>query len=66
MKKYYVQPSMATLQLKSAELVCTSQAVTSDLGIDYGGVDEEGTKTVDSRLHRRTVWDDEEEAEEDW
>ena len=65
MKKQYVQPSLALNQVESVELICTSQAITSDHGIDYGGVDEDGTKPVDSRRHR-SVWDDEEEMENEW
>lgn len=63
MKKQYLQPSLVIVQVKTAELICNSQDIISDLGIDYGGVDEDGTETVDSRRHQ-TVWDDEEEEEE--
>jgi hypothetical protein len=57
-KKYYVQPTLTIEKIAPAKLVCNSQAVTSDVGIDYGGVDEEGTVTVESRRHR-TAWDEE-------
>ncbi len=45
-------------------MVCTSESVTSNNGIDYGGVDEDGEKDPAAR-RRRNVWDEEEE-EEDW
>ena len=62
MKKNYVSPFVTTKQLDMVKLICASQDITSNKGIGYGGVDKEGTKTVDSRRHR-TVWDEE---EEDW
>jgi hypothetical protein len=57
-KKYYVRPSMMTEQAEAADLICTSPSISSDVGIGYGGVDEDGTVTVDSRGH--AMWDDEE------
>ena len=48
---------MAIEQAESAELICSSQAITSDLGIDYGGVDEDGSITVECR--HQNVWDEE-------
>lgn len=64
-KNHYVQPSVAIERIDPTMLICASQDITSNVGIDYGGVDEDWTKTVDSRRHR-SVWDDEEELEEDW
>ena len=61
-KKGYVRPCIMVENINSAELICASQGgVTSDVGINYGGIDEEGTITVESR--RNSVWDDD---EEDW
>jgi hypothetical protein len=37
-------------------MICASDQVTSDVGITYGGVDEEGTKTVESR--RSSTWEE--------
>lgn len=62
MKKDYLQPLMTIVIIESTELICASKDITSDVGIDYGGIDEDGEKTVDSRRHR-TVWDDEEVLE---
>ena len=58
MKKNYIRPCMAIEKMDATELICASQDITSDVGIDYGGIDEEGTHTVDSRY---SVWDDLEE-----
>ena len=55
---------MAIEEIAPAKLICASQDITSDVGIDYGGVDVDGKKSVESRSHR-SVWDDEEEMEED-
>lgn len=55
-KKDYVCPAIALEMIDAAELICTSDHVTSDVGITYGGVDEEGTKTVESR--RFSVWEE--------
>ena len=56
-KKTYVSPSVTADLMDQEELICASQDITSNVGIDYGGVDEDGTKTVDSRRH--SVWDEE-------
>ena len=45
-------------------MICGSKDVTSDKGIGYGGVDEEGTLDPASR-RRRDVWEDEELEEEE-
>lgn len=63
MKKYYERPSLAIEETKALELICASETITSNLGINYGGVDENGNMTVESR--RQYLWD-EAEAEEDW
>ena len=61
-KKGYVRPYTMVQNINIAELICASMGVTSDVGIDYGGVDEEGTKTAESR-RRYPVWVN---NEEDW
>lgn len=61
MKKTYLRPVSIVLGMSLQTMVCTS-GVTSNNGIDYGGVDEEGTMTPAARRrHRRDMWDDEEE-----
>lgn len=62
MKKSYIQPSMDIEQAESAEMICASRDITSNVGLGYGGVDVDGAKKVESRRHR-TVWDDEEDLE---
>lgn len=59
MKKEYMQPSVMMVQTRLAMIICDSQGITSDKGIDYGGVDEDGTKEPAAR--RYSVWNDEEE-----
>ena len=41
-------------------IICGSQDITSDQGITYGGVDDDGTKDPASRRHR-DMWEDEKE-----
>lgn len=46
-KNYYVQPSIVVEKTELEELICGSQTVISNLGIDYGGIDETGNITVE-------------------
>ena len=64
MKKTYLKPLTEVVRMGMTMMVCTSEGVTSNNGIDYGGVDEDGEKDPAAR-RRRNVWDEEEE-EEDW
>lgn len=59
MKKRYMQPSIKAVEIKMTMMVCGSEDITSDKGIDYGGVDEEGVKDPASRRNEG-VWEDEE------
>jgi hypothetical protein len=61
MKKTYLQPSVVVAQMETMMVVCGSQDITSDNGIDYGGVDEDGSKDPASRRLQRDIWEDEEE-----
>ena len=56
MKKTYIKPSVEVDGMETETFICGS--VTSEIGIDYGGVDEDGDKDPVSRLHR-DVWDEE-------
>ena len=58
-----MQPAIEMVQTRPAMIICGSKDITSDQGIDYGGVDEEGTMDPSSRRYR-DVWDDEDEYEE--
>lgn len=64
MKRIYQQPSVEMANYGMEEMICASKDITSELGIDYGGVDEDGTKDPASRQNC-SVWEDE-ENEEDW
>lgn len=59
MKKVYVKPGIEEIGAELAMLICGSKDIYSDKGIDYGGVDEDGTKDPASRRWNG-VWDDEE------
>ena len=61
MKKIYFQPNIEVVRTLSVNMICGSKDIQSDKGIDYGGVDVEGTKDPSSR--RIDNWDDEEEDE---
>lgn len=52
MKKIYLQPSFVMVETNLNSMICVSQGVTSEKDIDYGGVDEEGTKDPASRRYR--------------
>ena len=60
MKKIYLQPSCVMVETNLNSMICGSQGVTSEKDIDYGGVDEEGTKDPASRQYRNE-WEEEEE-----
>lgn len=55
-----MQPSYKAIEIKMTMMVCGSQDISSDKGIGYGGVDEEGNKDPASRRHR-DLWEEEEE-----
>jgi hypothetical protein len=60
MKKTYLQPSMAMDIMITESMICGS--VTSDNGIGYGGVDEDGI--IDPASRRcHNVWEEELEEE---
>ena len=63
MKKTYIQPLTEVVRMGTWNFICASEGVTSNNGIDYGGVDEDGELDPASR-RRRDVWDDGEEEEE--
>ena len=59
MKRNYMKPSIEVEDTSLVEMICGSKDITSDKGIDYGGVDEEGTKVPDSRY--KGEWDDDDD-----
>lgn len=56
MKTLYITPSVEILELSTENMIATS-GVTSDNGIGYGGVDEDGSLTPSSN-GRRGGWGD--------
>ena len=61
MKKTYIQPQLKVKCLDASDFICGSQDITSDQGINYGGVDEGGVKDPDAReygLEYHSVWDE--------
>lgn len=57
MKKTYIQPSIMTAYIGTMNIICGSQDITSSKGINYGGVDGDGTIDPDSRSYDGD-WDD--------
>ena len=66
MKRTYIQPKIEMFKVETVSFVCGSQDITSNLDIDYGGVDEEGELEADSRRHRHDVWEEELDEEEEY
>ena len=58
MKKTYIEPSVEMDGMETEAFICGSQGVTSNNGITYGGVDEDGDIDPASRVNR-DVWDEE-------
>ncbi len=57
MKKTYIMPSMRMVESETETLLLAdSTAISSDLGIGYGGVDEDGELEASSR--RRGRWEE--------
>ena len=56
MKKTYIMPSMKMAESETETLMTNSTAISSDLGIGYGGVDEDGEMEASSR--RQSFWEE--------
>ena len=57
MKKTYIMPSMRMVESETETLLLAdSTAISSDLGIGYGGVDEDGKMEASSR--HRNCWEE--------
>jgi hypothetical protein len=59
MKKIYMRPAQSMIETEPDQMICGS--IKSDRGIDYGGVDEEGSLDPSSR--RYESWDDDNEED---
>lgn len=58
MKKVYIQPQATMAENVDDVMLCSSNGVyADDLGIVYGGVDEDGQKDPDAR--QQDLWEDE-------
>lgn len=49
MKKTYLKPVYRLLDAEPITLICASDDIVSDKGINYGGVDNSGVKDPDAR-----------------
>lgn len=49
MKRQYMAPDIEILECRIEEMIATS-SVTSNNGLDYGGIDEDGEKEAESRM----------------
>lgn len=58
MKKAYINPRISMQAVSSMMPLAGSQDVTSNNGITYGGVDEEGEKDPSVKQNHYNVWDD--------
>ena len=58
MKKRYISPDCIILNLQVAKIISTSGGVSSNNGIGYGGVDEDGDLDPAVKLHTNS-WDEE-------
>ena len=58
MKKTYIKPVIDIDGMEAEAFICASQGVTSNNGITYGGVDEDGDLDPASR-RQNGLWEDE-------
>ncbi len=49
MKRTYISPATEELEYVMEEMIATS-SVTSDNGLDYGGIDENGSMEAETRM----------------
>lgn len=47
--KKYIQPTMLTVIVGTKNVLCGSQRINSSNGLNYGGVDHNGSKEAESR-----------------
>ena len=65
MKKTYITPITAYMAATADEVLTIASGVYSeDEGIEYGGIDEDGTKVPGARRHQDLWYDEEEGGEE--
>jgi len=49
MKRTYIAPATEVLECMTEQMIATSD-VTSDNGLDYGGIDENGSMEAETRM----------------
>lgn len=49
MKTIYQKPTIEVINVQMGYIICGSKDIYSDMDINYGGVDEEGTMEPSSR-----------------
>lgn len=65
-KKTYLSPSLCCVMCSTMTVMSTSQDISSDKGITYGGVDDEGEQDPESRRMngKHNIWEEEGEDDE--
>ena len=58
MKKAYIIPAVLVWHTLAERVVAASTDVTSNNGITYGGVDEEGEQDPNAKQDHYNVWKD--------
>ena len=58
MKKTYIKPKALVCKINTELVIAGSEDIKSNNGINYGGVDEEGTKDPEVKQNHYNVWDD--------
>jgi hypothetical protein len=59
MKKIYKNPDYIIMHLQSLQMISASNGVTSNNGIGYGGVDDDGSLDPDTKEFKSTFdWEE--------
>lgn len=58
MKKTYIIPNTLICRINTERFIAGSQDITSNNGMTYGGVDEEGEVDPSVKQNHYNVWDD--------
>ena len=56
MKKKYIQPCIEEMQAQAAQILAAS--VTGNNGIEYGGVDNDGSLNPETKEDKWDMWTD--------
>ena len=64
MKRIFIKPMYNIVDTEPELLICGSDDVASEIGINYGGIDEDGVKDPDARENTfggntgSNIWDE--------